>query len=165
MLERILKRIDFVSENTGKLFAWSLVVIMAIVLLDVTMRRLFANPSAWAFEVTYMLWGAYLVMIPAWTHLLKNHIAIDTFSNRLSPRVRLILNLVLYAVLCLSWVGAVVKGGIDFAKVSWQIHEHTLTPWGPPIYPLKTILPIGFIILWFQCLAHWIRDLRTFIGR
>lgn len=154
-----LKAIDTLSEKSGKLFSWFLVIIMVIVMYDVITRRLFQNPSTWGFEVTFMLWGAYFLMVMAWTELEGGHVNIDVLCNRFPPRVKTGLSFFLYLTVCLVWVGAMVKGGIDFASVSWIRNEHTLTIFGPPIYPLKTVIPVAFILLGLQALARCTRNL------
>lgn len=162
-LGAVLKAIDTLSEKSGKLFSWFLVIIMAIVMYDVITRRVFHNPSAWGFEVTFMLWGAYFIMVMAWTEREKGHVNIDVLYSRFPFRVRAGLDLFLYLTVCLLWVGIVVKGGIDYASTSWARNEHTLTPFAPPVYPLKTILPIGFALLGLQALARCARNLVAFV--
>ena len=160
-LDAVLRVIDAISENAGKLFSWSMLIVVFITLYEVIMRYLFNNPTEWAFEVTYMLWGAYFVMVAAWTHKAGGHVSMDVIYNRFPRRMRLTLDLVFCLVLCLPWIAALIMGGTEFAIDSWRIKEHTVTPWRPPIYPLKTVLPIAFALLGLQAVARFIRDLTA----
>jgi len=110
-----------------------------------------------------MLWGAYFVMVIAWTQRVGGHVSVDVIDNRFPTRVRVALDLLFCLVLCFVWIGAVIVGGMEVAIRSWELGERTLTPWAPPIYPLKTVLPIAFALLGLQCLAKFIRDLITLI--
>lgn len=160
-IEAILRVIDVISESTGKFVSWFMVIAVLIILYEVIMRYVFANPTEWVFETSFMLWGAYFVMVTAWTHKVGGHVSVDVIYNRFPFRMRVILDLVLCLGLCFLWIGAVIIGGIEIATTSWELKEHTMSPWAPPIYPLKTVLPIAFALLGLQSLAKFVRDLIT----
>lgn len=156
---KILKAVDTLSEKVGKFFSWFLVITMVVVMYDVIMRDFLHNPSAWGFEVTFMLWGAYFVMILAWPEVEGGHININVISKRFPLRVRAGLSLFLYLTVCLVWVGVMVKGGIHYFSLSLAQGQHSASPFGPPLYPLKATIPIGFALLGFQALATCARNL------
>ncbi len=162
-LEGVLRIIDAISEKTGKFATGLLLVTTVIIVYHVLMRYVFGSPTRFVFDVSKMLWGAYLLLVMAWTHKEGGHVSLDIIYNRFSPRMRLMLDLVFCVALALLWVGAVTAGGIAFAERSWAIREGTKSPWAPPIYPVKTVLPIAFAILGLQCLAKFSRDLITLI--
>lgn len=164
-LDSILKAIDRISVWIGKLASWAVVLVMIIIVYDVIMRRILASPTLWGFELTYMLWGAYFILTCGWTEQVGGHLSVDVFSRKFPPRLKLWLDVILYLVLCLFWITALIKGGTVFALDSWIRNEHTQTPFAPPLYPLKTLLPIGFLILWLQCAAKFIRDVRKLAKR
>ncbi|MBN1365525.1 MAG: TRAP transporter small permease subunit [Syntrophaceae bacterium] len=162
-LDKCLKCIDNLSEWSGKFSSWALVLMMAIVFYDVIMRRFLSSPSTWGFEITYMLWGAYFIMVTGWTEQVGGHLNVDVVYRKFPERLKLYLDVILYISLCLFWVATLIKGSFIFAVDSWSVSEHTQTPFAPPLYPLKIILLIGFIILWLQCAVTFIRSLRKLI--
>jgi len=162
-LEALLRAIDAISENTGKFCSWFMVIAALLVLYEVIAHKVFGAPTRWVFETSLMLWGAYFVMVIAWTQRVGGHVSVDVIYNRFPTRVRVALDLLFCLVLCFVWIGAVIVGGMEVAIRSWELGERTLTPWAPPIYPLKTVLPIAFALLGLQCLAKFIRDLITLI--
>lgn len=159
-LEAVLKAIDAVSEGTGKVCSWFMVVAAAFILYEIIVRA-FGSPTQWVFETSLMLWGAYCVIMVAWTQKVGGHVSVDVLYSRFPLKVRLILDLLFTLTLGFLWIGGVIIGGTEIAARSWKLMEHTVTPWAPPIYPLKTVLPIAFALLWLQCLAKFIRDLTT----
>ncbi len=74
------------------------------------------------------------------------------------PRVQAGLDLALYFLFFIPGIVALAYAGIDFAKISWGLKEHSsLTAGGPPIYHFKTLIPIaGFLVL-LQGLAEMAR--------
>ncbi|MCL0090805.1 TRAP transporter small permease subunit [Dehalococcoidia bacterium] len=164
-LNAVLKAIDKISEITGKCASWLMIVVTLIILYEVIARTVFGAPTVWAFELSIMLWGTYFVSVMAWTHKEGGHIAVDVIYNRFSTRMKAILDLTFCLLLCFTLVAFLTKAGIDFAATSWELLERTGSPWNPPIYPLKTTLPIGFALLGLQCLARFICDIMILIGR
>jgi TRAP-type mannitol/chloroaromatic compound transport system permease small subunit len=50
--------------------------------------------------------------------------------------------------------------GIDYAAFSWSLKEtSTAGAWSPPLYPLKTVLPVAIFLLMLQGVAEFIRAL------
>lgn len=162
-LRAILNGIDLLNEKVGKIAAWSLILIIAIVGYDVLMRRVLKAPTEWGFDVTYMLWGFLFMMAAAWTMQTGGHISIDIVINCFSPKTRAFLDLIFYPLLCFPFLGVLLIKSIEFAAASWAIKETALSPWYPPLYPLKTVIPIGVFLLLLQCIAKFIRDLAFVI--
>jgi TRAP-type mannitol/chloroaromatic compound transport system permease small subunit len=44
--------------------------------------------------------------------------------------------------------------GGDDAIYSWQIWEHSNSTWAPPLYPIRTIIPVAAILLFLQGLSN-----------
>jgi len=61
-MQRLLLTIDRFSTFLGKLFAWSIVALTLQVTWEVTARYAFASPSAWGYDVSYMLYGLLFMM-------------------------------------------------------------------------------------------------------
>jgi TRAP-type mannitol/chloroaromatic compound transport system permease small subunit len=164
-LNTILRAIDKISEATGKLASWLMVVATLIVVYEVTVRTIFDRPTLWAFDLSLMLWGTYIVILLAWTHKEGGHIRVDVFYNRFSTKVKALLDVVFCVLLCFSFIFFLLDGAIDFAAISWRLREGTGPPWDAPLYPLKTMLPIGLVLFGLQCLARFIRDIMILVGR
>lgn len=163
-LDAVLRAIDTLSEKTGQLFSWSIVLVVFFVLYEVVMRTAFNRSTVWVFELDCMLWGAYLVMIVAWTQKEGGHIRIDVLYNLYPARWKLITDIVLSLALCFTGIAAVVYGGIEMARQAWANHQHSISLWAQPLYPFKTTLAVGYGLLGLQCLAQFIRDIRNLIG-
>ena len=48
---------------------------------------------------------------------------------------------------------------------SWAIMEQSSDPNGLPRYPVKTLIPIAFILLIFQGLSEAVKQVRVFRGK
>ena len=150
--------IDKTNEKLGWVFAFFLVPMGLIVIVDVTFRYVLNRPSMWAYETSMFIYGAYIVLAGAYTLLHKGHVNVDIIYGTLSPRKRAILD-VLTAVLFFLFMWYLLSYSLEQTIKSWQMGETTNTPWHPPIYPLRTTLPVACILLMLQGLAKFVRDL------
>lgn len=157
-----LRYTDFVNAKFGWFVAFLMLPMIAIMVYEVIMRYFFNAPSLWAFEISLFMYGAYIVLAGGYTLLVKGHVNVDIIWGRLPLRWRSIVD-VITAGLFFLFVGVLFKESLEATVQSWQVMETTMTWWGPPYYPLRTVLPVASLLLLLQGLAKLIRDLNTAI--
>jgi len=157
---RWLKYIDRISEWTGIAAAWITIPLIAVVMYEVVMRKLFNLPTEWGYDTCWMLFGVQFMMGGAYTLLHQGHVRIDIVYNVLSPRGKLIFDVVVYAVFFLFVMVLLTWAGIQFAAEAWVTGENLSTSnWLFPSGPIKTVIPVAFFLLVLQSLAELIRNL------
>lgn len=157
-----LRYTDFVNAKFGWFVAFLMLPMIAIMVWEVIMRYFFNAPSLWAFEISLFMYGAYIALAGGYTLLVKGHVNVDIIWGRLPLRWRSIVDVVTAALFFL-FVGVLFKESLEATVQSWQVMETTMTWWGPPYYPLRTVLPVASLLLLLQGLAKLIRDLNTAI--
>jgi TRAP-type mannitol/chloroaromatic compound transport system permease small subunit len=155
-------RIDGISIITGKAVSWIVPLLVLELVYDTSARYLFNAPTIWSYDISSMLYGTLFMLGAAWTLQREEHVRIDLFINKLSPRGRATVDLVGYLVFYFPAVGALVAYGASFSLQSWTILERSgQSMWQPPIYPFKTVLPLAALLLLLQGLANFCRCLRV----
>ena len=77
------------------------------------------------------------------------------FHRLLRPRVQAGIDLALYIFFFFPGVIALVYAGWEFAAESWRYHEVAVSsPIDIPIFPLKTLIPAGGVVLFVQGIAE-----------
>lgn len=156
-MNSFLLMIDRVSAWCGKAFAWTIVLLTAVVGYEVIVRKLGA-PTNWAFDVAFMLFGTLFMMGGAYTLSRNGHVRGDLLYRTLSPRAQAWMDLILYVAFFIPGIAALVYAGWEFAGKSWALREvSSVTGSGLPVYPYKTIIPIAGAFLLLQALAEMIR--------
>ncbi len=157
----IEKSIDGLNEKIGYFTSFLVVPLVLVVAYEVVMRYAFNAPTVWVFEATTLLYGTHFMLGIAYTHKYNGHVAIDVFEARLPEKPRTILRLIVNLILFLPTVGMLAIWSIIYASDSWANWERASTSWAPPLYPFKTLMAIGFILLLLQGVAKWIHDFRS----
>jgi TRAP-type mannitol/chloroaromatic compound transport system permease small subunit len=83
----------------------------------------------------------------------------DIFYRKWSVKTQAKVDLVLYIVAFFPGMIALVSVGAQWAAASWAIHERSFTTAAaPPLYPLKTVIPIAGTLMVIQGIAETIRS-------
>lgn len=152
--------IDSINEKIGFYASYLILPLIGVVGWEVMMRYGFNAPTSWAFELTVFLYGVHYSFALAYAHKHNTHVAIDVFEARLSTKARTILRIITNCVLFLPTIGLLTFYTGVLAMNSWQQWEHASSSWAPAIYPLKTLMAIGFLLFFLQGLAKLIQDIR-----
>ncbi len=157
-MNRFLFAIDALNTWIGKTFAWCIVLLTLAISWEVFSRYVLRTPTDWAFDVSYMLYGALFMMAGAYTLARNGHVRGDFLYREWSPRRQAGLDLVLYILFFFPGILALIYAGYDFAKLSWMFAEHSSnSPNGPPLYHFKTLIPITGVLMLLQGIAETAR--------
>ena len=77
MVNRIIYGIDYLSRTVGHAFAWCIVILTLGTSYDVLVRYVLNDPTSWAFDLSYILYGALFLMSGAYTLSRNGHVRGD----------------------------------------------------------------------------------------
>ena len=160
----ILGAIDSINEYVAKAVAILILITSLAVVYEVFARYVLGNPTFWSYESSYMMSSAYWLLGGAWTLKIGRHVTVDVIYSRFfSPRTQAMVDIFFYVVLYLPIMFFVTYFGTMYAWQSWMAKELShLSPWHPPIYPFKTLIPLTFFLLSIQGIAELVRCISKF---
>jgi len=157
-MTKFLLFIDSLSAWTGKAFAWLIMVLTLGVSYEVLVRYAFRAPTTWAFDFSYINYGAMFLMAGAYTLSRNGHVRADVIYRFLTPRTQASMDLVLYIIFFLPAVAALIYSGWNYASFSVRFREVSIfSPAGIPVFPLKALIPATGVLLLLQGIAEIIR--------
>jgi len=158
VIERFILGVDQLSRSVGHAFAWCIVILTLGTCYEVFVRYVLNAPTAWAFDMSYLMYGAVFFMAGAYTLSRGGHVRADMFYRLWPPRVQASVELVLYLVFFFPGVTALVISGWGYGTSSMRILEVSVnSPAGVPIWPLKMMIPVGAALLTLQGVAEVLR--------
>ena len=158
-IRMFVRLIDAVSEWSGRIFSWFVIGIISLSLFEVFTRRFLGRPTIWTHEIiSYLFCGAVLLTI-GYTLKHKAHANVDIFYEKLSPKTKAALELITYAVFLVPFTLIVLYEGTRFAAMSWEMMERTPSAFNFYIFPAKTMLPIGFLLVVLQMISDIIKNI------
>lgn len=160
-MRTLLRIIDAISDYTGRAVHYLCAILVVVLTYEVTMRYVFNAPTMWAHQFSMILTGALIAMGWAYVHRYREHVRVDVIYTRFSPRKKAFIDVIGYLLLFFPLLFAVTFDAWKEMWYSWEAHEvMTETYWFPPVGPSRTIVFVGLLLLAFQGVANFIRDLH-----
>lgn len=155
---QIVLWIDQLNAWVGKCFGWMIMVLTLGVSYEVFVRYVLGAPTTWAFDVSYMTYGALLLMAGPYTLSRDGHVRADVVYRLWPHRVQASVDLVLFVIFFFPAVLALIYSGWLYASLSIRFRELSIfSPAGVPVFPLKALLPITGCLLFLQGVAEVLR--------
>ena len=159
-LIRIVRVIDRFTDTTGSWIAWLSVPLVLAVSYEVISRYFFNAPTLWAFDVTYMLYGALFMLGAAYALHKGAHIRTDFLWEKWSVRTRGLIDAIAYVVFFFPSLTVLFFVSSHEAYYAWQIMETSeQTPWRPMLWPFKAVVPLACMLLLIQGVSETIKSL------
>ena len=157
-MKRLILAIDQLSKTIGHAFAWCIVILTLGTTYEVVVRYAFNNPTSWAFDFSYLMYGAVFYMAGAYTLSRGGHVRADMFYRLWRPRTQAAVELLLYVIFFFPGIIALVYSGWLYGYDSARILEVSVnSPAGIPIWPLKMMIPFGAGLIALQGFAEVLR--------
>jgi TRAP-type mannitol/chloroaromatic compound transport system permease small subunit len=160
MVLGLIRGIDQFSKTIGHAFAWCIVILTLGTCFEVFVRYALNDPTSWAFDLSYLMYGAVFYMAGAYTLSRGGHVRADMFYRLWPERRQAMVELVLYVLFFFPGILALVIAGGDYGLEAMRIREVSVnSPAGVPIWPLKMMIPVGGALIALQGFAEVLRCL------
>jgi TRAP-type mannitol/chloroaromatic compound transport system permease small subunit len=157
-MNRLIYAIDQLSKTVGHAFAWCIIVLTLGTTYEVFVRYVMNDPTSWAFDFSYIMYGALFFMAGAYTLSRGGHVRADMFYRNWRPRTQAAVELVLYVLFFFPGVISLMYSGWAYGTESMKIREMSInSPVGIPVWQIKMLIPVGGALIFLQGLAEVLR--------
>ena len=145
---RFSRAVDRVLSVIGRAASWLWVVLLAVIVLNVTLRYVFGEGRIEFEELQWHINAVAFLLAIAYAYRVDAHIRIDLISNRLRPRLQVWIELYGTLLLLIPFIAVVLWFAWPFLAHSFSVSEISPSPGGLPLrWLLKAVLPIAFVLL------------------
>lgn len=159
----IIKIVESINEKIAKITSYCLILLILSLVYEVFARYVFDAPTVWSSDATYFLCSIAIIFAMAYTWQTGGHVSVDMILVKFPVKVQAFLNvffmLTMFFLCWLMIVGVMVPEVIQ----SWRILERSSIGYFPPIYPYKTWILIGTLMLVFQGFIVFIKELYRLV--
>jgi TRAP-type mannitol/chloroaromatic compound transport system permease small subunit len=157
-MNRLIYAIDQLSKTIGHVFAWCIIILALGTTYEVFVRYALNDPTSWAFDFSYIMYGALFFMAGAYTLSRNGHVRADMFYRLWRPRTQATVELVLYILFFFPGIISLMYSGWAYGSDSMRIREMSInSPVGIPIWQIKMLIPVGGALVALQGLAEVMR--------
>jgi TRAP-type mannitol/chloroaromatic compound transport system permease small subunit len=154
--------VDRINERIGRFAMYLLFVLMAVLLWS-SLSGIVSRPSLWTLEAAQFVMVAYYILGGPYALQQGAHVRMDLLHARQSPVGKAWWDAFTVFAL-LVYLGVMIWGAIDSTVYSIRFGERSPTAWRPYLWPIKTIMLLGFVLMFLQSLSLLIRDIATIRG-
>jgi TRAP-type mannitol/chloroaromatic compound transport system permease small subunit len=155
-LEGLFDKVEGWANLTG---VWLIMALMVLVCADVVYRNVANRSILGAVELAVMFMAGIVALTLANTQKAGEHVRLELFIDKIHGRPRLILeNLIIFFCLIFSVLFLVqtTKNAIGSIAIQEVIEGAS----GLPLWPWKSIVPIGFFLLCLRLIIQQVRFLK-----
>ena len=158
MIQHVIHTIDQLSKTVGHAFSWCALMLVLGTCFEVFVRYILNDPTSWAFDLSYLMYGAVFFMAGTYTLSRGGHVRADMFYRLWPERTQAAVELTLYVLFFFPGILALMIAGWHYGVESFRIHEVSVnSPAGMPIWPLKMMIPVGGGLMVLQGVAEVLR--------
>ncbi len=182
-MHRFVRIVDAMNHGIGRVAMWGIFVIMGILLWS-SVSKTFFTPANWTLETAQFAMVAYYVIGGPYAIQMGSHVRMDLFYGNWSLRRKATIDaltvLFLIFYLCVLIYGAL--GSLSYSLGYWGLEpvsffaglltgseeigrlERSPTAWRPYLWPVKTIMLVGFVLMLLQALSELCKDIARIRG-
>lgn len=167
-LAPLIRLIEKIAELTGRAVSWLVLGMVLIIVYDVGMRYLFHIGSVGLQELEWHLFALIFLLGAAYTFKHDDHVRVDIFyhSRHMSERRRAWVDLLGGLFFLLPFCLLIIVSSAAFVDNSFAIGEGSPDPGGLPYrFLLKAAIPLSFLLLLLQGVAHMLRSVQVLVNR
>lgn len=157
-MRAVVRVLDSISDHLSWV-SYLLIPLTLIIFIDVVCRYAFNSPLSWGYEVSLYMYAVTGLLAGAYSFLHNSHVRMDIFYNRLSPKGKAIIDLST-SVFFFTYIIILLVSTTQFAIFSIVTNQHSNSPFGPPLYPVKIVLVIAVIFMLLQGISKFIHNLH-----
>ena len=160
----LARGIDAVSVAVGKFVMWLVLVAVLVSAYNALQRYAFnVSSNAW-LEIQWYLYGAIFLGAAAYTLQRNEHIRIDVVASMLSRRTRSWIDLFGHVFFLTPFTILMVELSVPWAIFSYTRNEISDNAGGLVRWPAKSLLVLGFGLLFLQALSEIIKRVAVLRG-
>jgi TRAP-type mannitol/chloroaromatic compound transport system permease small subunit len=156
--------IDAFNTRVGKWLAWLILVAVLVSAANATVRKVLDTSSNAWLELQWVLFSVVFMLCAPWTLLVNEHIRIDIVNGMFPKRVRNAIDIVGHVFFLLPLTIVMIITALPFFLESIRINEQSFSAGGLPQWPAKSLVVIGFTLLFAQGLSELVKRIAVARG-
>lgn len=182
-MRRYISVVDRLNYGVGRVMMYGIFAMMAVLLWS-TISKFSDQPSLWTLEVAQFCIIAYFFLGGPYAIQMGSHVRMDLFYENWSVRKKAAVDAI--TVFCLLiYLAVLLWGGLSSTAYSLGYFgsnpvefytgfitgesslgtlERSRTIWRPYLWPIKTVMCIGIVLMLLQALSSLFKDILRLRG-
>ncbi len=164
-LLKLSSLIDSINQGIGKAATWLVLLVVVISAGNAVMRYSVNWSSNALLEIQWYLFSAIFLFCSAYVLLKNEHIRIDVVTGRFSARTQNWIDVFGILVFLLPMALLTLYLSWPVFMNAWTTGEGSPNPGGLVRWPVRLLMPIGFLLLTLQGFSELIKRIAFLTGK
>lgn len=183
LMRAFIRSVDAVNYRLGRVMMYGIFVLMGILLWS-SISKTFFLPTLWTLEMAQFVMVGYYILGGPYSLQLGSNVRMDLLYGDWSMERKawfdaftvllliFYLSVLLYGAISstayslgywkdapISYLASVIVGLEDVGRL-----EQSSSAWRPYMWPIKTVMIIGFFLMILQCVSEFFKDVLRLRG-
>ncbi|WP_119301196.1 TRAP transporter small permease subunit [Dongia deserti] len=159
-----VRYVEAFNRAVGK-FAMYLILLLLGILLYAAFSKASTDISPiWTVEMAQFTLTAYFMLGGAYALQNNALVRMDLFYSHWKPRTRAIVDCITIIGL-LIYLAILLYGAVISTHYTFEIGQRRPSAWQPYLWPIRTIMSIGVLMMLLQAIATFFKDLAIARGK
>ena len=164
IISSYVKFIDGITSITGKITMYLVFVLMGILVLSFVTRNIINIPLMWIIEMAQFTMTAYYIMGGAYSMMDDQHVRMDLVYGNFSEKNKARMDL-FTSVFLIFYLVTLLIGSYSSLVYTINTNQKLFTAWAPYVWPIKTIMLFGILLMLLQSFSIFFKDLAKVKGK
>ena len=156
--------VDWLTETLGQWLKWLVLFSSLISAFNALLRyTIHYSSNAW-LEIQWYMFGAMFLLAAGYALKHEEHVRVDVFYSQMNPRQQAWVDVAGTVLFLMPMAVIIAWMSIPMVMNSIRIMEHSSDPGGLLRWPIKIMVPIGFLLLALQGVAEIIKKTAVALG-
>ena len=153
-----VKFIDLICIKVGRVVMYGVFFMMFILILSFVTRNIINFPLIWIIEMAQFIITAYYILGGSYSMITDDHVRMDLFYGRLSEKGKAKMD-AFTSIFLIFYLVILFYGSITSLQYTIQTKQKLFTAWAPYVWPIKSLMLIGILLMLLQAFAMFFKDL------
>jgi len=162
MFDKFGKIITNINNMSARILSLLIYPLIVVILAEAFVRHIFQSMLFFAYDFGWMIFTIIAFVCGGYALANNVHVKADIFYKLMSTRVKKIVTVFCYVFFFFIPVSVVVYYNFRALYIAILIGEFgQFTPWAPPMWPIRTIMSLGFLMLLLQGIVKFREFLKN----
>lgn len=161
---KFVRFVDAMNRRVGRIAIYLVVLLLGILLYAAFCKATFNNAPIWTIEMAQFTLTAYYMLGGPYSFQNGAHVRMDLFYMNWSPRTKALVDC-LTVIGLFVYLGVLLYGAVESTYYSFETGQRRPSAWQPYLWPIRSIMAIGIVMMLLQALSAFFKDLATLRGK
>ena len=139
-------------------------VMMFILILSFVTRNIINIPLIWIIEMAQFVMTGYYLLGGGYSMLTDDHVRMDLIYSKFNDKTKALLDS-FTSVFLFFYLVVLLIGSISSLTYTIDTNQRLFTAWAPYVWPIKTIMTFGILLMLLQSIAIFFKDLAKVLNK